>query len=289
MSSYVDSIVAPEPSSQRNYVLSSLRKDSLIEFMKDMLNHSFVLDAKDTYIGTMKYFEVLVDEHRSAFLNKENRSRLKEYVPSVGRFHTHLPISQAFTLYDLKYSISKRRFISPTFNEIRHILNLSQIMAIGTNLQLITFDGDQTLYSDGGNFEDSEDLAVGIMSLLCNGVKVAVVTAAGYGLDGSKYTRRLRGLLDRFVHEKLTREQVENFYVFGGECNYLLRCTLQQSTEGTELEPVILPVPMEDWQAPELQGPKPTEWPAEQIRELLDVAERSMRDTVRELNLRAKV
>ena len=54
MSSYVDSIVAPEPSSQRNYVLSSLRKDSLIEFMKDMLNHSFVLDAKDL-IGRNAY------------------------------------------------------------------------------------------------------------------------------------------------------------------------------------------------------------------------------------------
>lgn len=276
-------------------MLSSLRKDQLIEWMKDMLNHSFVLDARETYQGTMKYFETLIDEHRRAHENNEVRSRLKEYVPSVGRFLTPLPLSQAFALYDSKYSISKRRFISPSFNEIRHILNLAQVMAIGPNLQLITFDGDQTLYSDGGNFEDNEDLAISIISLLCHGVKVAVVTAAGYGLDGSKYARRLRGLLDRFIVEGLTREQVENFFVFGGECNYLLRCTLQPAERKGEqngdsrMEAVIVPVPKEEWQAPELTGPKPTQWPAEEIKELLDVAEKSMRDTVQDLNLRAKV
>lgn len=40
-----------------------------------------------------------------------------------------------------------------------------------------------------------------IMSLLCVQVRVAVVTAAGYGLDGNKYAKRLRGLLDRFIQE----------------------------------------------------------------------------------------
>jgi hypothetical protein len=287
---------------RRNFVMSSLRKDSLIDWMKDMLNHSFVLDARESYEGTMRYFEQLIDEHRRAYENNETRSRLKEYVPTVGKFITPLPMSKAFALYDSKYSISKRRFVAPTFNEIRHILNLSQVMAIGPHLQLITFDGDQTLYSDGGNFEDNEDLAMSIISLLCHGVKVAVVTAAGYGLDGTKYARRLRGLLDRFVTEKLSPEQVSNFFVFGGECNYLLRCTLQTKTadkadsgadtdgdDGPSSEAVIVPVPVEHWQSPDLDGPKPTQWLAEEIKELLDVAEQSMRDTVRELNLRAKV
>ena len=236
MASFSGSSVDVDASSRRNFILSSIRKDSLMEWMKDMLNHSFVLDSKDSYVGTMKYFEALVEEHRAAYKNKDLRSRLKEYVPSVGRFITPLPLSQAFTLYDSKYSISKRRFVSPTFNEIRHILNLSQIMAIGPNLQLITFDGDQTLYTDGGNFEDNEELALGIMSLMCHGVKVAVVTAAGYGLDGSKYSRRLQGLLDRFVLEKLTQEQVENFFVMGGECNYLLQCTLQTVSKDDKVE-----------------------------------------------------
>ena len=279
-----------------------------MEWMKDMLNHSFVLDAKESYVGTMRYFETLIEEHRQ-LRGTGIRSRLKEFVPTVGTFHTPLPMSEAFDIYDSKYSISKRRFISPTFNEIRHILNLSQVMAIGQKLQLITFDGDQTLYTDGGNFDDNEELALAIMSLMCHGVKVAVVTAAGYGLDGSKYAKRLRGLLDRFVHEGLTKEQVENFYVFGGECNYLLQCTLQSTnvvspqvgytldgdsplkpaSEHTQVEAVIVPVPTELWQGPEVVGPKPSFWPHDEIKTILDVAEKSMRDTVEELHLRVKV
>ncbi len=302
-------------SSRRNYVLTTLRKDGLMEWMKDMLNHSFVLDASESYAGTMRYFETLIEEHR---LRKDTgvRSRLKEFVPSVGTFHTPLPMCEAFQLYDTKYSISKRRFIAPTFNEIRHILNLSQVMAIGPKLQLITFDGDQTLYTDGGNFEENEELALAIISLMCHGVKVAVVTAAGYGLDGSKYSKRLRGLLDRFVIENLTKEQIENFFVFGGECNYLLQCTLQTTLVSTEGSPsvgfdldgespakdgnnkketkevreaVIVPVPVEAWQAADSQGPKPAFWPQDEITTILDVAEKSMRETMEDLQLRVKV
>lgn len=265
-----------------------------------MLHHSFVLDAKDSYFGTMCYFEELIEEHRKS----KGRGKLKQYVPTVGKFHTHLPMSQAFSVYDLKYSISKRRFVSPTFNELRHILNLSQIMAIGKNLQLITFDGDQTLYSDGGNFEKNDELALGIMSLMCHGIKVAVVTAAGYGLDGSKYAKRLQGLLDRFVLEDLTKDQVECFYVFGGECNYLLQCTLEEASVSNTsqveehekvvvtkkgVKAVLLPVPVEKWQAPHLEGPKPFYWDAKDVAQVLDIAENSFRHTVEEMNLRAKV
>ena len=113
-------------------------------------------------------------------------------------------------------------------------------MAIKKDLKLITFDGDQTLYQDGGNFAPTHELAGAIIDLLVvrasthahiahmqictlahihtytpvhirtlpaspvlhlrltliltlllwqSGVHVAVVTAAGYGLDGSKYVR----------------------------------------------------------------------------------------------------
>lgn len=245
----------------------------------------------------MRYFEELIAEH----IKIGDKSRLRQYVPSVGRIFTELPLSEAFLYYDAKYSISKRRYISPSFNEIRHILNLSQVMAIAEVLKLITFDGDQTLYSDGGNFGHDEELSVGIMSLLCRGIKVAVVTAAGYGLDGSKYARRLRGLLDRFVAEKLTRAEVECFYVFGGECNYLMQCTLRDYTlqrggvhgiaaDGDPASMVMFqPVPIEEWQSDQLSGPKPLHWPMEEVTQVLDIAEQSMQATVKELNLRAKV
>lgn len=210
-------------SSRRNYMLSSHRRDGLIEWMKEMLHHSFALDAKESYFGTMTFFEQLIEEHRT----KPEKSRLLQLVPTVGIFHTSLPMLRAFRIYDTKYSITQRRHIAPTFNEIRHILNLAQIIAIGESLKLITFDGDQTLYNDGGNFDAANDeLALAIIRLLCHGVKVAVVTAAGYGWVGEKYEMRLKGLLTRFIEEKMTKENVENFFVFGGESNYLFQCTL---------------------------------------------------------------
>jgi IMP and pyridine-specific 5'-nucleotidase len=184
---------------RRNYMLTSHRKDEFIEWMKEMLNHSFALDAKDTYTGTMLFIEDLVKEH----LENPTGSRLRQVVPTISKFHTKLPLQTSFRIYDNKYSISQRHCISPSFNEIRHILNLAQVMEIGPNLKFISFDGDQTLYSDGGNFDASNDeLALAIIRLLCHNVKVAVITAAGYGLDGSKYEHRLQGLLQRFIDGK---------------------------------------------------------------------------------------
>ena len=43
-------------------MVTSHRKDAFIEWIIEMLTHSFVLDAKDTYIGTMNYIEELIDE-----------------------------------------------------------------------------------------------------------------------------------------------------------------------------------------------------------------------------------
>eukprot|EP01037_Dinobryon_pediforme_P018698 gene18698-18999_t len=158
-------------------------------------------------------------------------------------------------------------------------------MAIGRNLQLISFDGDQTLYSDGGNFEDNDELASAIILLLKNGVKVALITAAGYGLDGSKYAQRLRGLFDRFLVEELDAAHVACFFVFGGECNYLLQCDCDDAVKEVTLQPI----PVEVWQAEHLQAPKPFFWPADQVTQLLDIAEGSMRDSIQRLHLRAKV
>ena len=124
-------------SNRRNYMLLTDRKDGLIDWMKEMLFHSFVLNEKETYCGTMMYFEELIEEHRyfnaaneenySRRLNNDT-SRLKQYVPTVGRFFTSLPLYKAFKIYDEKYFISERNFVAPSFNEIRHILNLAQIM-----------------------------------------------------------------------------------------------------------------------------------------------------------------
>lgn len=48
-------------------------------------------------------------------------SRLSEMVPTVRQFFTPLPLREAFIEFDRKYCITKRKFVYPTFNEIRQV------------------------------------------------------------------------------------------------------------------------------------------------------------------------
>jgi hypothetical protein len=52
------------------------------------------------------------------------------------------------------------------------------------------------LYQDGKDFEDPA-LATAIISLLRVGVRVALVTAAGYNYDGPKYEKVRPALFER--------------------------------------------------------------------------------------------
>lgn len=82
-------------------------------------------------------------------------SKLKLLVPSVGPFFTSLPLEDAFRYQDRKRYISSRRYVAPSFNDVRLILNTAQVLAVarGGGLQLATFDGDVTLYDDGMSLE----------------------------------------------------------------------------------------------------------------------------------------
>ena len=72
-------------------MLANHRSDQLIDAIKGMLYHSFVLNVmKTTALDTMAHFEELVEEHRR---NPET-SRLKAQAPSVGKFFTSLPLRQ---------------------------------------------------------------------------------------------------------------------------------------------------------------------------------------------------
>jgi len=227
----------------------------------------------------MGKLESLIDDHREKQDNPTDPSRLQLMVPSIGKFHTPLPLQEAWLRYDAKYCVSKRRMLPPSFNEVRHTLNLAQVMAIADRLEMICFDGDQTLYSDGGNFTNMP-LAATIIMILKHGIKVVLITAAGYGFDGAAYKVRVKGLLEAFLKDELPAEVMSRFFVMGGECHYLMRCT------GTgELERV----PDEEWQNPALNGPKPRHWPEEECKQVLDVAEASFRASIADLKLRARL
>lgn len=265
-------------------MLSSHRRDGLIEWMKEMLNHSFVLDAKQTYFDTFRYFEQLIDEDRALAQEGASHriSQIRTFVPNIGTFHTPLPLENAFREYDAKYAVTARQHIGPTFNELRHVLNLAQVYALKNSLKFISFDGDQTLYEDGGNFEPNSSLSIAIRMLLNKGVNVALITAAGYGHDGPKYEQRLQGLLAGFEEFRLSDEALNRFWVVGGECNYYLRCM----RENHRVQLRQIPDDMWEQAGP---GPRPLSWSETECQRILDIAEESVRSSVQALRLRAKV
>jgi IMP and pyridine-specific 5'-nucleotidase len=213
-------------------------RDMLIKLIKSELYHGFALGLPKTYASTMRRIEQMIDDHRKVQDDTTVTSKLKERVPTVGKFHTSLPLEEAWGRYDQKYCVSSRRNVPPSFNEVRHTMNLAQVMRL-PDLELACFDGDGTLYTDQRNFSYMP-LAQVLIMLMQNGVTVVLVTAAGYGYDGPKYEVRLRMLLDAFIADGLSEETLRRFMVLGGECNYLLRCNAEAR---------LVQVPDEEWQA----------------------------------------
>ncbi|KAI9830438.1 MAG: IMP 5'-nucleotidase [Sarea resinae] len=224
--------------------------------------------------------EDLIDDHiahQKAGLH--DRSKLKLLVPSIGVFFTPLPLKDAFIYQDGRRFISSRRFVPPSFNDIRLILNTAQVISLVRSgpIQLVTFDGDVTLYDDGESLTESNPVIPRILSLMKQGAKIGIVTAAGY-TEAARYYGRLHGLLDAIkASSDLTSSQKHNLVVLGGESSYLFQLDLA--------EPCLLRyVPRKDWLLKEMQL-----WKEDDIQQLLDVAEESLRECVTNMKLNAMV
>ncbi|KAF3349011.1 L-pipecolate oxidase [Verticillium dahliae VDG2] len=279
------------------YALKTHRRDQFIEWIKGLLAVPFVLysqptgvlDANGTslartaeeahrrYAEIMRDVELMIDDHITLQPNKVP-SKLTMLVPGVGPFFTRLPLEAAFNHQDRKRYISSRRYVSPSFNDVRLVLNTAQTMAVTSgSLQLATFDGDVTLYDDGQCLEPSSPLVPRLLDLLRRDVKIGIVTAAGY-TTADRYHERLYGLLDAVAASaSLSEEQKRNVVIMGGEANYLF-----------ELDPTVphllAPVSRDRWLTPEMAT-----WSDAGIAALLDVAEAALRDCVRSMNLPATI
>lgn len=206
---------------------------------------------------------------------QEGTSRLSRLVPSIGKFFTHLPLREAFLRGNKRHAIAARRFVPPSFNDIRRFLNTAQCLAVAPTLQLVTFDGDMTLYADGQDFTRDSVLVGLLISLLRHGLHIAIVTAASYGSDPVGYEGRLSGLLEEFRAQSLTPEQLGRFFVLGGECNYLFR---------TGPDAHLVYIPEVDYHPPEVLA-----WTDEQISSLLDAATMNVERCVREMRLPLRI
>ncbi|KAI9376121.1 IMP-specific 5'-nucleotidase 1 [Aspergillus egyptiacus] len=282
------------------YALKSHRRDQLIEWIKGLLAVPFVLHSQPTavyqehsaklaevasdtrarYAEIFRDVEGLVNDHiEHEASGAAGKSKLKLLVPTVGSFFTPLYLEEAFRYQDQQRYISRRRFVAPSFNDVRLILNSAQLLGLVRNrgLQLVTFDGDVTLYDDGACLEADSPVIPRILRLLKQDIKVGIVTAAGY-TDAVKYYQRLQGLLD-VMHDSsdLTDEQRSGLIVMGGESNYLFRYDSSSPCKLTY-------VPREEWTLRDM-----TVWNEDDITELLDIAESSLRACVSNLNLPVSV
>ena len=191
-------------------------QDALIEFIVD-------LHKTHTTEEVFTKCEAWIDEVLELPKEKRRFSKLSRMVPAVGFFFHRLPLVKALREYDEFSSLSKRRYVLPNFAEVRHILNIAQVHASSKDVRLVTFDADGTLYADGMHFEDDNNMIDKIIQLMELGIHVAIVTAAGYPGEPSKFEGRLKGLVDAFEAQALPKEVRQKFHVMGGECNYLLR------------------------------------------------------------------
>ena len=282
------------------YALKTHRRDQLIEWIKGLLAVPFVLHSQPTvtfdeygsvlhnmvttahkrYAEIMHDVEELINDHISHQKNDTHgRSKLKLLVPSVGVFFTPLLLEEAFAYQDNRRKISSRRFVPPSFNDIRLTLNSAQVMGLARHgpLELVTFDGDVTLYDDGESLNPDNPVLPRILRLLSEGMKVGIVTAAGYA-DASRYYGRLVGLLDAIKAAVRDQQLIDpKLVVIGGESSYLF--------EFDDCSPNCLKyVPREKWMLEEMKL-----WDEHNINLLLDVAQAALTECVNNLRLSAQI
>ena len=169
--------------------------------------------------------------------------------------------------------------MAPTFNDIRLTHNPAQLLGLvrSSEIRLVTFDGDVTLYEDGCCLTEDNPVLPRLLRLLQLGKKVGIVTAAGY-TEPYHYYVRLKGLLDAvWLDKTLMAEQKNGLVVMGGESNFLFR--YDQSAPNR-----LTLVPRSEWMLDEMHA-----WDDRDITDLLDVAEASLRECMSNLNLPVNV
>mmetsp|Transcript_13543 Transcript_13543/g.37499 ORF Transcript_13543/g.37499 Transcript_13543/m.37499 type:complete len:301 (-) Transcript_13543:37-939(-) len=142
-------------------------------------------------------------------------------------------------------------------------------------VSMLTFDADDTIYEHGMDLEQDSWIVDALLTLMQEGIVIAVVTAAGYPGKPERYAARFRGLLDRMKELKCPKEVTSKFYCMGGECNYLFKVS-----EDFGMEEVDVAL----WATPEMKS-----WAEEDVTRLLDIAEAALKENATRLRLDVQV
>lgn len=114
--------------------------------------------------------DMLLAEHRRT----PATSRLRRYCPHAQPVFVDLKLEDAFWQYDAMTNLSRRRFVPPTFAEVRRIFNLATVHASAPALRLLTLDADDTIYGDGLSLTVDSPMIPLITKLLKLGVHVSL-------------------------------------------------------------------------------------------------------------------
>ena len=206
---------------------------------------------------------------------------LQRRCPALGRVFLPLDLAAALREFDARSRITARALVPPSFSEVRQVLNLATVRAAGAQgLDLLTFDADDTIYNDGGCLGFDSPVIPHIIRLLKKGVAVAIVTAAAYPGEPARYEARLAGLLAAMAFAieagAPAAPLVDNFFVMGGQCSYLLaaRCTGAAR------------VCLEEVRDSAWKDHRGVRWEHAEVVATLDVAEGALRRTLAALGLR---
>ncbi|KAJ0409276.1 hypothetical protein P43SY_006773 [Pythium insidiosum] len=251
-------------------------QDPMIELIREWIM-SPVDESAGLHLTVMEVFQVVQDMITEHVANPEG-SRLKKYLPNVKKIFMPLDLVRAVKEYDARKHLLARKRVPPTFKEVRHILNLSVVNAIAGHLKLVTFDADDTIYEDGGSIKATSGMVSIVVNLLQRGLVVSLVTAAGYPGKPERYEQRLRGILDGL--ESCTKEERARFLVMGGECNYLL----ETYTKAEDGKVYLRQIDGRLW-----KDGRGVRWRQEDITQVLDTAEQTLRETTSLLHMPAEI
>lgn len=115
------------------------------------------------------------------------------------------------------------------------------------------------------------------------GIHVALVTAAGYPQQPSKFEARIAGLLRAFalaIEAGAPVSLLEHFHIMGGECNYLVEPYCVVERDGLSPRVHLRELPDELW-----KDGRGVRWDHDDVARLLDAAEASLTDCAARLGL----